>query len=339
VATAEPASRPAFERRVPVSQIILWVSGAVLAGLIGYWLIKNAVESPDRFLEVTLIGITNGSIYALVALGYTLVYGIIELINFAHGDNFMLGAAATAGSSTGQKIYTVAMCLLFSMLFCMVINVSIERIGYKPLRNQPRLVPLITAIGFSFILQDVGLVWKDAGPQPLPNILPTGNIFHWRGATYGWNDFIVIMVTVPLLIVLTYLVRQTRQGKAMRATAQDMDAASMMGINVNRTISFTFALGGALAGAAGAIYALYIGTSKFDLGFRLGLFAFTAAVLGGIGNLSGAVLGGVVLGLIQAYTEGFWDARWTTTVIFSVLIAILVFRPSGLLGEQVPEGQ
>ena len=357
MATAETASRPSFERRLPISQILLWVAGAVLAALIGYWLIKNAVESPDRFLEVTLIGITNGSIYALVALGYTLVYGIIELINFAHGDNFMLGTfqtngivndgsfqiplfptsfvlalplgtAATASSSSGQKIYTILMCLFFSMLFCMVINVSIERIGYKPLRNQPRLVPLITAIGFSFILQDVGLVWKDAGPQPLPNILPTGNIFHWRGATYGWNDFIVIAVTIPLLIALSYLVRSTRSGKAMRATAQDMDASSMMGINVDRTISFTFALGGALAGAAGAIYALYIGTSKFDLGFRLGLFAFTAAVLGG-----------VVLGLIQAYTEGFWDARWTTTVIFSVLIAILVFRPSGLLGEQVPEGQ
>ena len=149
----------------------------------------------------------------------------------------------------------------------------------------------------------------------------------------------MIAVTVPLLIALTYLVRQTRSGKAMRATAQDMDASAMMGINVDRTISFTFALGGALAGAAGAIYALYIGTSKFDLGFRLGLFAFTAAVLGGIGNLTGAVLGGVVLGLIQAYNEGFANARWTTTIIFGVLILILVFRPSGLLGEQVPEGQ
>ena len=203
-------------------------SGPFSRPCIGYWLIKNAVESPDRFLEVTLIGITNGSIYALVALGYTLVYGIIELINFAHGDNFMLGtfqtnvivnagsfqipffptsfvlaiplgAAATANSSSGQKIYTILACLFFSMLFCMVINVSIERIGYKPLRDQPRLVPLITALGFSFILQDVGLIWKGAGPQPLPNILPTGTIFHWRGATYAWDDFIVIAVTIPLL--------------------------------------------------------------------------------------------------------------------------------------------
>ena len=368
MATADTATRPAFQRRLPVSQIILWVVGAVLAILIGYWLIKNAIKAPDQFLEVTLIGITNGSIYALIALGYTLVYGIIELINFAHGDNFMLGtfqtngivndgsfqipfyptsfvlaiplgAAATANSSAGQKIYTILACLFFSMLFCMVINVTIERIGYKPLRDQPRLVPLITALGFSYILQNVGLIWKGAGPQPLPQILPTGTIFHWRGATYQWDDFIVIAVTIPLLIALRYLVQSTRSGKAMRATAQDMDASSMMGINVDRTISFTFALGGALAGAAGAIFALYIGTTKFDLGFRLGLFAFTSAVLGGIGNLSGAVLGGVVLGLIEAYVQGFWDARWTTTVVFSVLIAILVFRPSGLLGEQVPEGQ
>ena len=368
MATAESASPQLATRRFAPAQILLWIFGTILVVTVGVWLIRNAIDSPDRFLEVSLIGFTNGSIYALVALGYTLVYGIIELINFAHGDNFMLGtfqtnsivnegsfqiplfpttfvlalplgAAAVASDSAAHRAYTIFMCLFWSMLFCMVINVSIERFAYKPLRNQPRLVPLITAIGFSFILQDVGLVWKGAGPQPLPNILPTGDIFTWREASYGWNDFIVIAVTIPLLLALTYLVRRTRSGKAMRATAQDMDASAMMGINVDRTISFTFALGGALAGAAGAIYALYVGTSKFDLGFRLGLFAFTAAVLGGIGNLTGAVVGGIILGLIQAYNEGFADARWTTTIIFGVLILILVFRPSGLLGEQVPEGQ
>jgi branched-chain amino acid transport system permease protein len=369
VATAESAPRQLTGRRLPaVSDVLLWIFGAILVLGVGYWLLKNAIDSPDRFLEVTLIGFTNGSIYALVALGYTLVYGIIELINFAHGDNFMLGTfqsnsivtdgsfqiplfpttfvlglplgtAAVAADSSGQRIYTIVMCLFWSMLFCMVINVAIERMAYKPLRNQPRLIPLITAIGFSFILQNIGLIWKDAGPQPLPNILPKGEIFTWRSAGYAWGDLIVVLVTVPLLLVLTYLVRRTRSGKAMRATAQDMDAAAMMGINVDRTISFTFALGGALAGAAGAIYALYVGVSKFDLGFRLGLFAFTAAVLGGIGNLTGAVVGGLILGLIAAYNEGFADARWTTTIIFSILILILVFRPSGLLGEQVPEGQ
>jgi branched-chain amino acid transport system permease protein len=369
VATAESAARPVTTRRLPPpSQLILWFFGAVLVIGVAVWLIKQAVDSPSRFIEVTLIGITNGSIYALVALGYTLVYGIIELINFAHGDNFMigsfethsivtegafqlplypttfvlgipLGTTAIAASSATQRAYTIAMALFFSMLLCMIINVSIERIGYKPLRNQPRLAPLITAIGFSFLLQNIGLIWKNASPQPVPDVFPKGNLIATHGVTYAWGAFIVIAITIPLLFVLSWLVRSTKAGKAMRATAQDQDASAMMGINVDRTISFTFALGGALAGAAGAIYALSIGNTKFDVGFRLGLFAFTAAVLGGIGNLSGAVLGGVVLGLIQAYNEGFFDARWTTTIVFGTLILILVFRPSGLLGEQTPEGQ
>jgi branched-chain amino acid transport system permease protein len=343
----------------------------LVVGVLG-WLIKEAVQSPSRFIEVTFIGLTNGSIFALVALGYTLVYGIIELINFAHGDNFMigtfethsivregafqlplypttfvfgipLGTAAVASSSGGQRAWAIAMAILWSMLLCTTINVAIERIGYKPLRNQPRLVPLITAIGFSFVLQNVGLIWKNASPQPVPSIFPKGNVFSTHGVTWEWASFIVIAITIPLLLALSWLVRSTKAGKAMRATAQDRDAAAMMGINVDRTISFTFALGGALAGAAGAIYALSIGNTKFDVGFRLGLFAFTAAVLGGIGNLSGAVLGGVLLGLIAAYNDAdlIFDigARWTTTVIFSILILILVFRPSGLLGEQTPEGQ
>jgi branched-chain amino acid transport system permease protein len=355
-------------RLPPPSQLVLWFFGSVLVIGVAAWLIKQAVESPSRFIEVTLIGVTNGSIYALVALGYTLVYGIIELINFAHGDNFMigsfethsivtegafqlplypttfvlgipLGTTAVAADSGLHRAYAIGMALFWSMLLCMTINVVIERIGYKPLRNQPRLAPLITAIGFSFLLQNIGLIWKNASPQPVPDIFPKGNIISTHGVTYEWGAFIVIVITIPLLFALSWLVRSTKAGKAMRATAQDQDASAMMGINVDRTISFTFALGGALAGAAGAIYALSIGNTKFDVGFRLGLFAFTAAVLGGIGNLSGAVLGGVVLGLIQAYNEGFFDARWTTTIVFGTLILILVFRPSGLLGEQTPEGQ
>jgi branched-chain amino acid transport system permease protein len=369
VATAESAARPLPTRRLPPpSQLLLWFFGAVLIIGVGAWLVKQAVGSPSRFIEVTLIGLTNGSIYALVALGYTLVYGIIELINFAHGDNFMIGSfethsivregafqlplypttfvlgiplstTAVAADSGLHRAYAIGMALFWSMLLCMTINVVIERIGYKPLRNQPRLAPLITAIGFSFLLQNIGLIWKNASPQPVPDIFPKGNLIATHGVTYEWGAFIVIAITIPLLFALSWLVRSTKAGKAMRATAQDQDASAMMGINVDRTISFTFALGGALAGAAGAIYALSIGNTKFDVGFRLGLFAFTAAVLGGIGNLSGAVLGGVVLGLIQAYNEGFFDARWTTTIVFGTLILILVFRPSGLLGEQTPEGQ
>jgi branched-chain amino acid transport system permease protein len=367
MASAETASpRVALKRHRPASDYLRWIFGALIVLGIGNWLIGEAIDSPARFAEVTLIGFTNGSIYALVALGYTLVYGIIELINFAHGDNFMLGTfqthsfihdgsfqipllfgvigiplgtAVTAQSSGWHRSYTIAIALVLTMLFCMVINVSIERIGYKPLRNQPRLAPLITAIGFSFILQGIGLAWKKPGPVPMADILPKGKLIDWEGISYTYKDAMVIGITIPLLIVLTWLVQSTRSGKAMRATAQDRDASAMMGINVDRTISFTFALGGALAGAGGLIYALYIGTTNFQLGFRLGLYAFTAAVLGGIGNLNGAVAGGILLGLIAAYNEGFADARWTTTIVFSILILILVFRPSGLLGEQVPEGQ
>ena len=345
---------------------MLWVFGVILILGVGWWLVGEAIKSPSRFVDVTLIGFTNGSIYALVALGYTLVYGIIELINFAHGDNFMLGTfqtqsivadgsfqiplifgvfsiplatAATADSSAGKRIYAIAVALVLAMLFCMVINVTIERIGYKPLRQSPRLAALITAIGFSFILQNVGLSWKEPGRIPVPDLLPKGNLFDIAGVTYRLKDFLVIAIAIPVLVLLTWLVKATKAGKAMRATAQDRDASAMMGINVDRTISFTFALGGALAGAGGVIYALNIGITHFLLGFRLGLFAFTAAVLGGIGNLTGAVVGGIIIGMVAAYNEGFGDARWTTTIIFSILILILVFRPSGLLGEQTPEGQ
>ena len=366
MATVDTA-RPFPARRFPpVSKLLLWAFGGLLLLAVGWWLIGELVDAPGRFADVTLIGFTNGSIYALIALGYTLVYGIIELINFAHGDNFMLGtfqthsivvdgsfqiplifgtigiplgAAASPDSSVGQRLYTIAMAIVLTMLFCMVINVTIEYIGYRPLRNQPRLAPLITALGFSFILQNIGLAWKDAGRIAVPDLLPKGNLIDAGGIDYAIKDFMVIAITIPILIGLTWLVQSTKAGKAMRATAQDRDASAMMGINVNRTISFTFALGGALAGAGGVIYALDIGNTYFTLGFRLGLFAFTAAVLGGIGNLTGAVLGGIIIGMIQAYNEGFGDARWTTTVIFSILILILVFRPSGLLGERTPEGQ
>jgi branched-chain amino acid transport system permease protein len=363
---AAATDRLGFASRIRVSDALRIFFGALILLGVAYWLIGEAIDSPSRFAEVTLIGVTNGMIYALVALGYTLVYGIIELINFAHGDNFMLatfqthsfirdgsfqipllfgviaiplGTEVTDTSSGWKKAYAVGMCLVLTMLFCMVINVTIERIGYKPLRNQPRLAPLITAIGFSFILQGIGLAWKKPGPVPVPDVLPNGNLIDISGVTYGYKDLIVLCITVPVLVGLTYLVTSTRPGKAMRATAQDRDAAAMMGINVDRTISFTFALGGALAGAGGVVYALYIGTTNFQLGFRLGLIAFTAAVLGGIGNLTGAVLGGILIGMIAAYNEGFADARWTTSIIFSILILILVFRPSGLLGERTPEGQ
>ena len=228
------------------------------------------------------------------------------------------------------------------MAFCGLLNASIERVAYRPLRNAPRLAPLITAIGMSFILQDVGLKLLGPAPVSVPNILPTGVAFEIGGNNYRWSSLIVAVSTIPVLIVLIWLVQRTRQGKAMRATAQDQEAAAMMGINVNRTISFTFLIAGALAGVAGVLYALYSTNIQFDQGFTLGLIAFTAAVLGGIGNLPGAVLGAIIIGMIQQFNEGLtWHAPgsdWTQSIVFAILILILVFRPEGLLGERTPEG-
>jgi branched-chain amino acid transport system permease protein len=320
--------------------------------LIGLWLAINLVKNPTDFFEVTAIGVTNGCVYALVALGYTLVYGILELINFAHGDVFMLGGMFTIfygahffDLHTGQGaeiVFIVFAVLILTMLTCGLLNAMIEFIAYRPLRHAPRLAPLITAIGVSFIVQNVALaVW---GPNYVvaPEVLPRSDVFSIGSFDYQWNKLIALIITVPVLLGLVYLIRNTRQGKAMRATAQDKDASAMMGINVNRTISFTFLIAGSLAGAAGLVYALYFTSVKFDQGFQLGLIAFTAAVLGGIGNLPGAVLGALLIGLLQGWNEGLnWHSPgsdWTQSIVFAILILILVFRPQGLLGEQTPEG-
>jgi len=327
--------------------------GLFLVALLLVWLIVNLVKTPADFVEIFLIGLTTGCIYALVALGYTLVYGILELINFAHGDVFMLGGMVSAtvlaswfgvaSGDTGVMLWLAVFgTLIVSMAFCGALNASIEFVAYKPLRGAPRLAPLITAIGMSFILQNVGLAWKGPNYIEVVDVLPHSTVFSLGGVDYQWNKLIVVLITVPVLLVLVWLVERTRQGKAMRATAQDRDAAAMMGINVNRTISFTFLIAGALAGAAGLLYALYVTNIRYDQGFQLGLIAFTAAVLGGIGNLPGAVLGAILIGLIQAFNEGLsWHAPgsdWTQSIVFAILILILVFRPEGLLGERTPEG-
>jgi branched-chain amino acid transport system permease protein len=347
---AQTASVPLLGRFRGLGVISL--VGLTLVGLLFFWIIVNFVKFPADSTQVLLIGITTGAIYALVALGYTLVYGILELINFAHGDVFMLGGMISAtfavdvfnigtGGGIGKWLLVLA-TLLISMGLCGMINTSVELIAYRRLRGAPRLVPLITAIGMSFILQNVGLAWKGSNFVSVPDILPHSQVFSIGGVTYTLNKLIVVFITVPVLIGLVYLVQNTKQGKAMRATAQDMDAAAMMGINVNRTISFTFLIAGMLAGAAGLLYALYVTNVRFDQGFQLGLIAFTAAVLGGVGNLPGAVLGAICIGLVQAFNEGFnWHAPgsdWTQSIVFSVLILILVFRPEGLLGERTPEG-
>jgi branched-chain amino acid transport system permease protein len=333
--------------------------GLFVLSLVLVWLGVNLVKTPDDFGRILLIGVSQGALYALVALGYTLVYGILELINFAHGDVFMIGGMIAAtialqgfgfnvqqSPSIGILVAAMLVALVSAMVGCGVLNVVIERIAYKPLRGAPRLAPLITAIGMSFILENVAIIWKGTRPVSLPsNEFSAGNghkIFQIGKVVYTWDRLFVLLVTVPVLLGLMWLVQATRQGKAMRATAQDKDAAAMMGIDVDRTISFTFLVAGALAGAGGTIFAFYSTTISFYTGFQLGLFAFTAAVLGGIGNLPGAVLGAVLIGLIQAFSDGLsWHSpgsSWTEAIVFAILITILVFRPQGILGERTPEG-
>ncbi len=320
--------------------------------LILLWLAVNFVKDPTEFFSVFLIGLTTGAVYGLVALGYTLVYGILQLINFAHGDVFALcGLFAStiilslfdlSGESAAIVIVGgLAGALIIVMVFGSVLNATIEFLAYRRMRKAPRLAALITAIGMSFIVQNVGLAVYGVGFRSAPDLIPRSSAFSIGGVSYGWNKLAIVLITIPVLVGLTYLVTSTRQGKAMRATAQDPDAAAMMGIDVNRTISFTFVLAGALAGAAGLLFLLQF-NMRYDTGFELGLIAFTAAVLGGIGNLSGAVLGALLIGFIQAFNEGLtWNAPgsdWTRSIVFGILIAILVFRPEGLLGERTPEG-
>src|SRR5205085_9215314 len=242
------------------------------------------------------------------------------LINFAHGDIFMLGSWMSFTvmvhrfhlgdtNSVVKLIPTLLLTMLAAMLFCAALNTATERIAYRPLRGAPRLAPLITAIGMSFIFQNVGLNRLGPAPVSVPNVLSHDAVFTIGGHEYRWYQLIVGLTTLPVLVGLVYLVQRTRQGKAMRATAQDQDAAAMMGINVNRTISFTFLIAGALAGVAGLLYAIYTTNIAYDQGFTLGLIAFTAAVLGGIGNLPGAVLGAVMTGMSQQFNQGLsWDS-------------------------------
>jgi len=295
-----------------------------------------------------VLGLSNGAIFALIALGYTLVYGIIELINFAHGDVFMIGSfvafglwgnfALTEGMGTGGLILGLLVAMLVAMAVCGVLNVMIERVAYKPLRNAPRLAPLITAIGFSFILQNVGVLWLGSSPISVPDLINQSNVlFDIGGVRIHNGDVLAVAVTAPLVFLLTSFISRSRLGKAMRATAQDPDAARLMGINVNTTISLTFLLGGMLAGAAGLMNLLYQTSVWYFQGFTAGLIAFTAAVMGGIGNLKGAVLGGLIIGCIQQISDNRIGAQWTTAVVFGYLVLIMVFRPQGLIGEETRE--
>jgi branched-chain amino acid transport system permease protein len=293
-------------------------------------------------------GISNGSIWALVALGYTLVYGIIELINFAHGDVFMIGSFIAVGlyttfgltPSTGAAglFFGLLGCLIIAAIGCAFLNMLIERAAYRPLRNAPKLAPLITAVGFSFILENVGLLWNGGQQEAVPDLIQSQkHLTTIFGVDIFRGDVLAVAVAIPLLLMLAGFVNNSRLGRAMRATAQEPEAARLMGINVDTTISATFVLGGLMAGAAGLIYALYQTQIWYFQGFRAGLIAFTAAVMGGIGNLKGAVLGGLIIGIIEQISDNRIGTSWTPAVVFAYLVLIMVFRPQGLLGEETRE--
>jgi len=259
----------------------------------------------DILIAVLTIGLAYGALYALIALGYTMVYGVIELINFAHGDVFMVGAFISLG----------------------------------PLRNAPRLAPLVTAIGVSFILQSVVRLWQSDSDHAYPPLINTGT-FLIANTTVNTNVFIVLGAAVFLMLALDLFINRTRIGRAMRAIAQDSEAATMMGVDVDRTIAITFFIGSALAGAAGVVYGIYVQSISYNIGFIAGLVAFTAAVLGGIGNIRGAMLGGLLIGMLQTFVSqqfGGNGAVWAEPAVFAVLILVLVLRPTGLLGAQVVE--
>jgi len=306
----------------------------------------------DILTQQLINGLVLGSIYALVALGYTMVYGILELINFAHGEVTMFGAmiclavigAFVANGVDINGLVIVSLGLLAAIAVCMALGFLIERVAYRPLRRAPRLAALITAIGMSIVLQNLAmLIW---GKQyvSFPPLLPLVS-FEVGGAVITNLQIFIVVLSCLLMAGLLVLIKRTRLGRAMRATAQAQDIAGLMGININTIISLTFMIGAALAAIAGVMVSAYYGLAHYHMGFMLGLKAFTAAVLGGIGNVAGAVLGGLLLGVIEslgagyigALTGGFLGSHYQDVFAFFVLIVVLVIRPSGLLGERVVE--
>lgn len=289
-----------------------------------------------ELIQQLVNGLSLGSIYALLALGYTMVYGIVKLINFAHGDVFMVGAFVGFYSITILGLSFIP-ALLISMAACAIFGVIIERIAYKPLRNATRIAALITAIGVSLLIEYGMIYIRGAQPEAYPNnVLPTNeiNIF---GVSISSQSIFIFSVSVILMLILQFVVQKTKIGKAMRAVSFDADAARLMGINVDNTISATFAIGSALAGAAGVIFGVYYIKIEPLMGIIPGLKAFVAAVLGGIGIIPGAMVGGLLLGVIEALVSAAGFSLWRDAVAFIVLILILIFRPQGLFGKNKKE--
>jgi len=293
----------------------------------------------EYFFELILGGLTRGSIYALIALGYTMVYGIVELINFAHGEIYMIGAF-TALIFTSvltllgfNEIAVIVLASLLAVIYSSAYGYTVEKIAYKPLRNAPRLSPLISAIGMSIFLQNYVLLAQTSDFLPFPTLIPEFEFIKPYRHIIGSPEIIILLTTSITMVLLTFLIKFTRIGKAMRATAQDRNMAMLVGVNVNRVISITFIIGSALAALGGVLIASHVGQINFYIGFIAGIKAFTAAVLGGIGSIPGAVLGALVLGLTESFATGYISSDYEDVFAFGLLVLILIFRPAGILGR------
>ena len=300
----------------------------------------------DTFIQLTVDALTLGSVYALIALGYTLVYGVLKLLNFAHGDVFMVGSfigfgvLQLLGGSAHPVVPVWALIVLVTlaaMAGCAALGVVIERFAYRPLRNAPRIAPLISALGVSFFLANSMQLLFGATPRSYDTFTLSNGALYLTGIDIGnvrvpLLRIITVCVAFVLMVFLWFLVNKTRMGKAMRATSFDQEAATMMGVDIDRVIVFTFVLGSALAGAAGVMFALRVPT-QVSIGFVAGLKGFTAAVIGGIGSIPGAMAGGLLLGFAESYAQGYISTKWSDLIVFSILIAFMIFRPQGLLGR------
>jgi branched-chain amino acid transport system permease protein len=319
-----------------------WISillGLAVTGIIGFFAVRELLMDPMYFFELFLGGLTRGSIYALIALGYTMVYGIIQLINFAHGEIYMIGAmtaliiASVLGMWGWNTAVIVILAFVFAIVYSCAYGFTVEKIAYKPLRNAPRLSALISAIGMSLFLQNYVMLAQTPDYLPFKSLIPDFKFWEPFAHIITSVEITIIITTVIVMILLGLLIKFTRIGKAMRATAQDKVMAALLGINVNNVISATFVVGSATAAIGGVLIACHVGQINFYIGFLAGLKAFIAAVLGGIGSIAGAVLGSLVLGISESFFTGYFWSEYEDVFAFTILVVILIFRPSGILGR------
>lgn len=300
----------------------------------------------EIFIQQLINGLTLGGIYALIALGYTMVYGIIQLINFAHGEFFAAGGymgvvllsfLASNGYLETHPWLCLGGSMLLAMIYCSFLAMAVEKVAYKPLRKASRLAVLLSALGMSIFLQNALMLTHGVYDKPYPTTFSQGGFSFGEIITVSYLQIIILIVTIGLLVFLNTLVFKTRIGKAMRATAQDKTMSALVGINSNRVISTTFAIGAALAAAAGVMYGMYYGSVNYSMGFVPGIKAFAAAVLGGIGNITGAMLGGLIIGMVEIFGAGYISGQYKDVFAFIILISVLYFMPTGIMGENVDE--